>query len=49
MIVDQLGRRGFSVESVVSDMGAANQAMWKAAGVLSNRCKAKTVTTNVYR
>lgn len=36
-IIVELGKRGFIVNVVVSDMGSSNQGMWKAAGVISNR------------
>ena len=36
-VIQELGVRGFFVQSVVSDMGGSNQAMWKCAGVVSNR------------
>ena len=37
MIVNELGARGFNVQCIVSDMGGSNQAMWKCAGIVSNR------------
>ena len=37
-VIQKLGARGFIVQCVVSDMGGGNQAMWKCAGVVSNRC-----------
>ena len=37
MVVNHLSQRGFKVMCIISDMGAYNRAMWKQAGIVSNR------------
>jgi hypothetical protein len=41
-IVQLLGNSGINVRAVVSDMGAANKGMWKAAGIIVKRDSVKS-------
>ena len=36
-VFQEVSIRGFFLQCVVSDMGGSNPAMWKCAGVVSNR------------